>query len=169
MAHGRSRFPGRSSGQRRLVQWIGPADQAFIAVASAGATLIGSASFTDKATIVRTRGGVRIQAQVATADVAIVGAFGVGIVSADALAVGITAIPGPFRDADWSGWYVWRSFSDRLEFQSASGTRFLTFGFEVDSKAMRKVGPLDALVIVAESQIGAFSISAPIRTLAKLP
>jgi len=41
------------------------------------------------------------------------------------------------------------------------------WNFEVDSKAMRKVGENEVLVTIAESQGGAFNISTPLRTLVK--
>ena len=175
MARPRSRF---SSGRKRKSTWIGPADQGYISVASAGATLM--ASFDTSAagnpnaaaigsTIVRTRGQISIIPTAVGADLNIVGAFGIGIVSSQALAIGITAVPEPFDEADWDGWYVWRSFSYNVEFIDATGTQFLEWNFEVDSKAMRKLSENEAFVFVAQSQQGAYAISAPLRTLIKLP
>jgi len=150
------------------MQWIGPAIQGYQAVASGGATLIGSAPFAEPSTIIRTRGQVSIIPSTAGADLNIVGAFGIGIVTSEALAAGVASVPEPFTDADWGGWYVWRSFSYNLEFSDATGLNFLNWNFEVDSKAMRKITTNESLVLVAESQGGAFSISTPIRTLVKL-
>lgn len=168
MARPRSNF-GHRSGPRRKVQWIGPAVQGYVSVANAGATLISvSTTFETAATLVRTRGQISVQPGSFAADLNIVGAFGCGIVSAEAGAIGITAIPTPFRDADWGGWYVWRSFSLHLDVQSAIGFSLEMENFEVDSKAMRKVGQNESLVWVAESQAGAFDISTPLRQLIKL-
>jgi len=45
---------------------------------------------------------------------------------------------------------------------------FVPWHFEVDSKAMRRMGPNKVLVGIAESQSGAYTISSPLRTLVKL-
>ena len=168
MARQRS-FRGRSSGARRLTQWIGPADQGYVSVASGGKTIVGTGPFTEAATIIRTRGQVSIQPGSFAADLNVIGAFGVGIVSDEAAAIGVTAVPGPFDSADWTGWYVWRSFSLHLDVQSAVGFDVQSMiNMEVDSKAMRKIYPNETFVLVAESQAGAFDISMPLRTLVKL-
>ena len=174
MARQRSGF--RGGARKRKSTWVAPADQAYVSVAAGGATLLSSFDISLAAnsaaigsTIVRTRGQVSIRPASFLADVDIVGAFGVGVVSSQALAVGITAVPEPFDEADWDGWMVWRSFSYRLEFADATGVRMLSWDFEVDSKAMRKLGEGDAFIQVAQSQSGGFVISSPLRTLLKLP
>ncbi len=166
MARPRRAFTG--GGSRRLTQWLGPADQGYISVASGGATLTSSASFEEAATIVRSRGNVSIRPNAFTADVALVGAFGVAIVSTEAFNAGVTAIPEPFTDSDWGGWMVWRSFTYFFQFSDATGAQFNDWNFEVDSKAMRKLSPNETLVQIAESQGGAFQISTPLRHLIKL-
>jgi len=164
----RRRFPSHT-GSRRVTQWIGPADQGYVSVASGGATLIASTSFEDSTTVVRTRGHTSIQPGSFAADLNVIGAVGMAIVSAEALAAGITSIPEPFNDADWGGWLVWRSFSLHLDVATAAGfDSNAALEFELDSKAMRKITPNEALVIVAESQAGAFDISTPWRVLVKL-
>jgi len=131
----------------RLTQWIGPPDQAYITVASTATVLISSVNFEDPLTILRTRGWIGLLPQVTAADVTITGAVGMAIVSAEALAAGVASTPSPYRDSDWGGWFVWRTFS--LEFQFADATGFIMreTGFEVDSKAMRKVSPNEALIV----------------------
>jgi len=169
------RSRGRSfvRGQKRQVTWIGPADQGYISVGAAGSTLL--ADFApgtvgiDKPTIVRTRGDISIVPAVLSADLEVVGAFGVGVVSAQAFAIGITAIPKPFDDANWDGWYVWQA----INFVVEAGATVQSFSpadriITVDSKAMRKIADNEVLVLVAQSQQGAFRISAPLRTLLKL-
>ena len=156
-------------GQRRLTQWVGPADQGFINVASGGASIISSISFEEQTTAVRIRGDLTIIPQSSAADLTIVGAYGEGIVTQEAFAAGVASMPEPFTDGDWGGWMVWRSFSFRLEVGTdTTGFEFLPWDMEVDSKAMRKISPNEVLVAIAESQTGAFSISAPVRTLLKL-
>ncbi len=164
----RTRFRSNAR-SARLTQWIGPANQGYVNVASGGATLLASASFEDPVTQMRARGQVSVVPQSFGSDVTLVGAFGICVVSTEAFNVGITAIPEPFTDADWGGWYVWRSFSYRWEFATAEASNPINWNFEIDSKAMRKVSANETIVQIAESQVGAFSISTPIRELIKLP
>ncbi len=167
MARPRSNFRGRVA-PRRLTQWIGSADQGYVGVAAAGATLIQFVSFEEPVTVIRSRGHVSVQPGSFAADLNVVGAVGVGVVSTEALTAGVGSMPEPFSDADWS-WMVWRSFSFHLDVQSAVGFDVNSaLEFEIDSKAMRKIHPNESLVTIAESQQGAFDISFPIRTLTKL-
>ena len=125
-----------------------------------------SASFTDPTTWARTRGEVTVKPASYVADVDIDGAFGMCIVSSDAFAVGITAIPGPFSDAGWDGWFMWRSFARHFEFASGIGIEsFASWPFEVDSKAMRKIPSEGVMVEIAESRAGAFEIAMHTRGL----
>ena len=170
MAHRRgARIVG--SVKRRSV-WIAPALQAYVSVATATKVIISSfnpeASGIHFPTVVRTRGQVAIKATSAAVDNTSVGAYGVGVVSEDAFAAGVGSIPGPFSDADWPGWFVWRSFTYRFEFSDATGALLMNMVQEVDSKAMRKVGLNEVIVTVAESFIGAFDVSMPLRKLLKL-
>ncbi len=160
-------FP-RSAGSKRQTDWIGPALQGFIAVASGGATIIHSFPFETSGTIVRVRGNIAVKPQAVSADLSIVGAYGMAVVSAEAFTAGVASVPEPMTDADWAGWFVWRSFSYSFEFNDATGINFVPWNFEVDSKAMRRVRPNEVIVGVAESFVGAYSISAPLRVLEKL-
>ena len=168
----RNRLPARAGSTKRLVTWIGPADQAFLAVAANTKVLLASfdaeAAFLNRPTIVRTRGAVDHAPTVVSADVNYIGAFGMAVVSDQAFGIGITAIPGPFSNADWDGWFVWRSFSYSYAFDSAISARSVQETMEIDSKAMRKVSVNETIVLVVESQSGAFSISVPVRMLLKL-
>ena len=166
------RFPvggaARARVPRRKTTWIGPAVQGFVSVASGGATLLNSLINSEPETLVRIRGMVTIAPTVVSADVSIVGAVGMGLVSEEAFAAGIASIPEPFTDADWGGWVMWRSFSYKFEFADATGVNFPNWSFEVDSKAMRKATANERLVTIAESQSGAFDISTPLRALTML-
>ena len=78
-------------------------------------------------------------------------------------------MPHPFDDGDWDGWFVWQAFVNRFEFSDATGGFMpAALEYEVDSKAMRKVGPNETVVTVAESQLGALEVGAHLRTLLKL-
>jgi len=150
--------------------WVASADQGYQNVSTNSKAILESNATFSETTIVRTRGSISIHPQSAAADVDIIGAIGFGIVSDEAFAVGASAIPGPWSNPDWGGWYVWRSFALQLEIVG-SPTSFLLWGWpqlEIDSKAMRKVENNETMVVMAESQGGAFSIAAPFRTLVKL-
>ena len=169
MARGRT-FPQR--GSKRTTQWIGPADQGYVSVASATSVIVASFSpaavgFTSP-TIVRTRGMCSVIPTAFTADEDHIGAFGLGVVTDQAFAAGAASLPRVFDDADWGGWFVWRSFSWRMEFLSGTSVWLTDWSLEIDSKAMRKVGDNETIVLMAESQGGAFRVSAPLRVLLKL-
>ena len=169
----RSRLVTRvGRGARRQTTWVGPADQGGVGVAAGGATIIQSfdpiANAFAKPTVVRTRGAVTITPSTFGADINIHGAYGVGIVSDQAFAAGIASIPEPFDEAGWDGWFVWRSFQLTYEFHDATGSLLGQLVHEVDSKAMRKVTDNETIVMVAQSQAGAFNISMHLRTLFKL-
>ena len=161
------RFRGRQ-GPQRLTQWVGPAAQGYIAVASTGATLVASAAFEESVTLVRTRGFVSILPTIVSADLDIVGAYGMAIVSQEAFAAGIASVPEPFTDSDWGGWVVWGAFAYGFEFADATGVNFPNWSAEIDSKAMRKITPNEVIVTVVESQTGGFSVSFNTRLLIKL-
>ena len=91
------------------------------------------------------------------------GDFGIMVVTENAVAIGITAIPSPGStggdpDADW---YVHQAVMSRLQFGSSVGFVEAAEQYEVDSKAMRKVGPNEdlALVFTQESTVGAVIVT----------
>jgi len=162
-------FPARG-GRKRQSTWIAPADQATVNVASGTSVII--ASFDPAGagmlapTIVRSRGAVGIVPTFSGADLAISGAYGVCIVSDEAFAAGTASIPRPFDDADWGGWFVWRSFFGKFEFDVQGNVFPNNLIDQVDSKAMRKVSNGETIVMMAESQSGAIAIAMHLRLLA---
>jgi len=120
-------------------------------------------------TIVRTRGIISIKLTSYAADLDFCGVLGMGIVSDEALAAGAASIPRPFDDADWPGWFVWEPFCSRFEFLDATGTKFpAALSWKFDSKAMRKVRVNETVVVMVESQSGAFETAVFFRQLYKL-
>ena len=81
-----------------------------------------------------------------------------GVVSADAFAVGISAVPKPFDDIDWSGW-MWH-WSGALHAPTAAqlGDPSSTRLIEIDSKAMRKLSINDVLFAIV--QVGEVGVAA---------
>ncbi len=162
----RRTFGSRTKG--RLTEWIGPAAQGYQNVAATGSTVLNNFASLEPLTVMRIRGMVSFRPQTTAADLDIIGAIGMGIVSAEAFAAGAASIPEPFDQGGASIWMMWRSFSFNFKFLDATGVQFNTWSFEVDSKAMRKMGPNEVLVTVADSQAGAYAVSSPLRALVKL-
>ena len=76
--------------------------------------------------------------------------LGVGIVSSDALAVGATAMPDPAGEPDypWLWWYPMLLCSGVAS--DTVGLYPRGWNINVESKAMRKVGPRQSVVLLAE-------------------
>jgi hypothetical protein len=127
--------------------------------------------------LVRLRGS--LQAFLKTGDGANSGfhcVFGIGIASADAFSIGVTALPNPADDTGWPGWLYWRVFDVHTfgatiaESMNASGLGSIQF--EVDSKAMRKLGVNEVIFAscqTIESGSATMSLFFESRTLLKLP
>ncbi len=164
-----------SGGPKRQVTWIGPADQGVVAVASGASAILaffapGDVSMV-KPTIVRTRGILDVQLQTYAADLTIGGAFGLCVVSDEAVVAGAASIPRPFDDAGWDGWFVWQAFSGHFDVTTDVGRVGLDGGsrqYEIDSKSMRKVNDNETVVLMVESQTGAINVVSHIRQLFKL-
>jgi len=172
-----SRGFGQGS-QRRLTSWaLGPGGDDLptldAIIVSASSSVIYGTGITPTAapvTIVRTRGFVNVTQLTATA----VGdgyqwAFGIGIVSADAGGVGITAVPKPFDDIDWPGW-LWHQMGTQKE--SIGGGADHVQVVNIDSKAMRKIGLNEVAFLVMQfGEVGTSTIevTAATRMLVKLP
>ena len=168
MARGHRNFRGRSDSNRRKTEWSVYDQGGFTNVASAGATILSGISFENPGTIVRTRGMIGLKPTNPEVSVEIVGAFGIGLVSAEAFAAGVASVPEPFTDSDWGGWMVIESFAFDWDFGTGVGAQFDSIMLPIDSKAMRKVEPSTVMVVVAESLTGAFDIVDGTRLLQML-
>ncbi len=157
---------------KRQLQWVGSADQGYVAIA-AGATVIQQSNATlVGSTIVRTRGGFSILPDTFEVDKNIIGAIGIGLVSDQAFAAGAASVPGPWTDQDWSGWLYWSPFQYHWDVTTDIGRLVVGVagaGAEViDSKAMRKVQANETVIVVVESQSSALQASVNFRMLLKL-
>ena len=85
-------------------------------------------------------------------------AVGIGIVTSDAFAVGVSAVPDPIDQMEWDGW-LYHRFFDLHSSEAALGDQqngLTSIQFEVDSKAMRKVADNMTLMAVVQAvEIGA--------------
>ena len=94
--------------------------------------------------------GIRSDQLLATEDQ--IGAIGLCIVSDQALAIGVTAVPTPITDMESDLWFLHKVLINSMFFSTAAS--FQSPGsivYEIDSKAMRKVNDDEQIVIVQEA------------------
>ena len=135
---------------RRKTTWGGI--QSFVYSTVAADTLVLLASFSaaglaniQKSTLIRVRGIVGVRSDQGAAFEDAQGAFGIAVVTDTAASLGVTALPDPVNDAAGDYWQTWQGlFSTPIQSTSArSPTQYM-----VDSKAQRKLGDLDAIVLL---------------------
>ena len=150
----RSRFT-RGNSQRRLTQWAATAaETAWTALAAATAILdstftVGSDS---PETIVRIRGSFDVQSDQLAAQEEPFGAIGIAIVSDQAVAIGVTAIPTPYTDAVSDLWMLHEFWSAPMTFGvDARGIAKIDQLLVLDSKAMRRISEDETLIVVVEN------------------
>ena len=144
-------------GPKRLTEWSILFTNAGVSVIAANSKVL-VASITGAqlsglvpGTIVRTRGTLSIGSDQKAADETQVGSIGLALVSEQARAAGVASLPSPDTDPAYD-WFVYQSFAQRFFFSDATGTSpNAIFQMEIDSKAMRKFGGDQAIVLVAEN------------------
>ncbi len=155
MARGRH-APRIVRGSARQMIWL---TSVFTRTAFAGADAVLIATLNAAAlalrpfTIVRTRFDLHVNSDQIAASENVNIAWGIATVTDQAAAIGITAVPTPDTDQGSSKWFALTSRTLRFAFASAVGFEGGTPGgnWMLDSKAMRKVGPQEDVVIVGES------------------
>ncbi len=152
MARQFTRSRGRL-GSRRETSWF-PIDVSFSGVGSAG-IILNSLTTAEKAkrpfTILRTHLAVKLASDQLAASEVQIGAIGLAVVSDQASAIGITAVPTPLTDLGSDLWFVHQVILGSFLF--GTGVGFIEPGgqvFMIDSKAMRKVNDAEDVVIVGE-------------------
>ncbi len=171
-----ARSRGRSTfvrGPRRATDWSASIPQAIALSVPANSAVLDE-SFTPIVggeTLIRTRGLISFSSDQTGATELQLGAYGICVVTQQALSVGITAIPHPATDAAWGGWVVHQYLFAQLAVLSAAGIepQFNT-SFVIDSKGMRKVDEDERLVSVWENSHAThgFSAFAALRILSKV-
>jgi len=148
--------------QARMTVWgfLNPVDTT---ITAAGGTIVASLNAAALAarpfTVIRTHWEVMLRSDQAAAIEVQSAAVGCAVVSDQAVAVGVTAVPTPVTDSGSDLWYVHKFiFGDEsnLTDRTRSATRL-----SIDSKAMRKVNEDQDIVTVVESgaaTVGAGSI-----------
>ncbi len=144
--------PSISRGQRRESVWIGFGLTAVSQAAVGGfiTHALNAAALAERPfTIVRSRWELYIFSDQTGATESQLGAFGIAVVSDQAVAIGVTAVPTPVTDISSDLWFVHQillnSMSGGTAQQMQVGTRYT-----VDSKAMRKVEDGQDIVPVIE-------------------
>ena len=143
-------------GARRLTSWeLGPGGTTELLTTAAGAFFVGSVTspLVPGLTMVRLRG--KFNAFLKNVSGAIgdgfSGAFGIGIATDAAVAIGITAVPTPITEQAWNGWLYWRAFyvhAATAVFSDGVNSPLMMQDFEVDSKAMRKIAIEESIYAV---------------------
>ena len=167
---------GRSfpRGARKAVDWSASAAQQSQLTVAAGTAVLAEAfiPIVGGETVIRTRGMLGISSDQVSSNEVQLGAFGMCIVTAQAVSVGITAIPHPATDAAWGGWFYHTFLMSELIVLSAAGfdSNFMGQTIVIDSKAMRKVDEDERLVVVIEnsSASAGFRIAHSERLLSKV-
>ena len=133
------------------MSWTGVAPAVYTVIPAANKVLLASfvLSGVFDETVTRTRGLIHMQSDQAVASEFQLGAVGMIVVSADALAVGITALPSPGNDINSDGWFVWVPLLSTIK----AGTSETDVGYHtvVDSKAQRVIHEGSVIVVVAEN------------------
>jgi len=103
-------------------------------------------------TIVRTRGLIGIASDQEAADESYLAHMGISVVSDEALAVGVTAVPAPETRSDSDLFFVYESMSGRFHLGDATGfAESAEYTRQFDSKAMRKVEDGQDIALVLEA------------------
>jgi len=163
---------GRSRSIARTVTWSAGPNGLLTAVGDSSNNLFNATavSASDNQTIVRTRGRLLLYLTAAAGiDQGEIWAFGICVVTENAVGVGITAVPDPIADMAWDGWLVYEQgvllARDATPLTDAPGPNSVQY-IEIDSKAMRKLHESDSVVgVLANTEIGGSStMSADLQT-----
>jgi len=121
-------------------------------------------------TVIRTILDVRVESNQAAASERQIAAIGLAVVSDQAVAIGITAVPTPITDLGSDLWFLHRSLMNGFVFGDATGF-ISSVGqvFHEDSRAARKVNGDQDVILVVENGLATGSVISSIgRMLVKL-
>ena len=151
----KSGFIQRSGVMRRESFWLSIVPSLTTLATAATPVLFGGYSAAVLAlrpfTIVRTRGYFSIHSDQEGADEFFQCSFGMAIVSDQAQAIGVTAVPTPDADRDSDLWFLYEELFGHLIFASGLNVDESPNSMKFDSKGMRKVEDGQDIVISVES------------------
>ena len=165
---------GRVVSIRRKTSWIGGVDVATFTgltfgIAALHASLNAAALALRPFTVIRVRGVLSVQSDQEVADEEGILGMGFAVVSDEASAIGVSAIPTPVTEQSSNLWFVYEEipWSWRIVTSGAGGS---VTHQAFDSKGMRKVEPGQDIVQVVENNSSAFGceFSLDSRMLVKL-
>ena len=153
----KSGYVYRSGGRRRESAWVAISEtsntlasaNAAVLSHSANAALLAARPFT----IVRTHLTYFVKSDQTGALEAYESALAMAVVSDQAVAIGITAVPTPMTDRESDLFFLFQDLADQFMFISGVGVQAGNVGrmIQVDSKAMRKVEEGQDLIVVEEN------------------
>jgi len=155
MARPRGRGFSRA-GPKRLTGWFGITAVQTTEVA-AGGTLVSSLSAGALAlrpfTIVRTHLTVHARSDQGAASESYLASVAMCVVSEQAAAIGVTAVPTPITDQESDLFFLHMDLMGSLAIDTAVGTLMQGVNREMDSKAMRKVNEDQDVILVTEGGV----------------
>ena len=168
----KSGFVRRHGVMRRDTVWVGASFITGVLASTNAVQLVTTFSAAALAmlpfTIVRTRGGMHVRSDQTGASEGYGIQMGMAVVSDQAVAIGVTAVPTPDSDINSDLWFVYEQFFSRFEFVSGVGVLDIGHYFSYDSKAMRKVDIGQDLVQVVEAPNTSCAFQDSFRMLLKL-
>ena len=151
-------FKRRGGFQRssaRQIFWERSTDiTGYTTLGAATAVIAQSLTAVDPITLVRTRGKISVvtdQAGGAAVDEGSFGAIGMCVVSDQALAIGVTAVPTLITDKDSDLWLLHEYFFASVLVGTNVGFSDVSSLTMFDSKAMRKISEDQSLIVVVEN------------------
>ena len=146
-----------SRGSRRETRWLN-LDPVTATLGTGGTAAITHSLTTEELalrpfTVVRTRGVLHVQSDQTAASEVYNAALGIAVVSAQAEAIGVTAVPTPNADRESDLWFLFEEITGQFLFADATGFIEGAGGLirHFDSKAMRKVEDGQDIVVVIEN------------------
>ncbi len=149
---GRRFTRGVARGARRETSWltidlvVGGVDGSASLFSSLGTSAIASLPWT----IVRTYLNIFVHSDQVVATESWASAVAMAVVSAQAAAIGVTAVPTPITDLESDLFYIHHMQQGRFFFGTGVGAQDIGQSFNVDSKAMRKVSDDEDVILVVE-------------------
>ena len=166
---------GARRGERRKTEWVGSADTTGIKALGGNSAVLdqtqAGSAIDAPATVVRTRGSLWVRSDQVSGTEDPFGAIGFAVVSAQAAAIGVTAVPTPITDEGSDLFFVWEPFQASIVVASSIGIDANPMReYKIDSKAMRKLTSDETIIVVLEnaSATAALSYILKFRMLIKL-
>ncbi len=144
-------FGRRVTGRRRETSWLEIEPASVSLNSSVLITHVMTAAELAKRpfTVVRIHAMLQIRTDNIANEVQL-GGFGACVVSSQAVAIGVTAVPTPLTDLASDLWFMHKPLMSSLAFSTAVAFAKQSMVYEVDSKAMRKVNDDQEIIFVAE-------------------